>query len=91
MIPKCSRLPLAFGGDEIAHFLECVDFAGNGIEAPGAPVSDGGLTSPDFFTNPPVQPVSLLEFNGALRRRQRALFALAGEETTDGKAHDRSH
>lgn len=37
------------GGDEIAHFLEWVDFAGNGVQAPIAPVSFGGLTFPNFF------------------------------------------
>jgi hypothetical protein len=37
------------GGDEIAHFLEWVDFAGNGVQAPVAPVSFGGLTFPNFF------------------------------------------
>ena len=35
-------------GDEIAHFLEWVDFAGNGVQAPVAPVSGHGLTFPDF-------------------------------------------
>src|SRR3984885_696803 len=28
------------GGDEVAHFLEWVDFAGNGVQAPVAPVTD---------------------------------------------------
>jgi hypothetical protein len=49
------------GGDEIAHFLEWVDFAGNGVQAPVAPVSDHGLTFPNFFTNPPLQPPSLVQ------------------------------
>jgi hypothetical protein len=40
------------GGDEVAHFLEWVDFAGNGVQAPVAPVTDTGLTFPDFFTSP---------------------------------------
>jgi hypothetical protein len=39
------------GGDEIAHFLEWVDFAGNGVQAPVAPVTDKGLTFPDFFAS----------------------------------------
>jgi hypothetical protein len=53
------RITLGIGGDEIAHFLEWVDFAGNGVQAPVAPVSAGGLTFPNFFTNPPnpsIQP-----------------------------------
>jgi len=53
------QITLGIGGDEIAHFLEWVDFAGNGVQAPVAPVSDKGLTFPNFFTNPPnplVQP-----------------------------------
>jgi hypothetical protein len=52
------KITQAIGGDEIAHFLEWVDFAGNGVQAPVAPVSDGGLTFPDFFNplNPLIQP-----------------------------------
>jgi hypothetical protein len=47
------EITLGIGGDEIAHFLEWVDFAGNGVQTPVAPVSDKGLTFPNFFTNPP--------------------------------------
>lgn len=52
------KITLGIGGDEIAHFLEWVDFAGNGVQQPVAPVSDGGLTFPDFFNpvNPLTQP-----------------------------------
>jgi hypothetical protein len=52
------RILFGIGGDEVAHFLEWVDFAGNGVQAPVAPVSDGGLTFPDFFNplNPLTQP-----------------------------------
>ena len=52
------RITLGIGGDEIAHFLEWVDFAGNGVQASVAPVTDQGLTFPDFFStpNPLVQP-----------------------------------
>src|SRR5580693_8659345 len=39
------------GGDEVAHFLEWVDFAGNGVQAPVAPVTDKGLTFPNFFAS----------------------------------------
>jgi hypothetical protein len=48
------------GGDEIAHFLEWVDFAGNGVQQPVAPFSDSisGLSFPNFFSplNPLIQP-----------------------------------
>jgi hypothetical protein len=52
------QVTLGIGGDEIAHFLEWVDFAGNGVQAPVAPVTDQGLTFPDFFNplNPLIQP-----------------------------------
>jgi hypothetical protein len=54
------QITLGIGGDEIAHFLEWVDFAGNGVQAPVAPFTDGklGLTFPNFFTplNPLIQP-----------------------------------
>ena len=43
------KITLGIGGDEIAHFLEWVDFAGNGVQPPVAPVSDQGLTFPNFF------------------------------------------
>jgi hypothetical protein len=48
------KITMAIGGDEIAHFLEWVDFAGNGVQQPVAPVSDSGLTFPDFFA--PINP-----------------------------------
>jgi hypothetical protein len=52
------KITLGIGGDEIAHFLEWVDFAGNGVQAPVAPVSDHGLKFPNFFDplNPLIQP-----------------------------------
>jgi hypothetical protein len=52
------RITLGIGGDEVAHFLEWEDFAGNGVQAPVAPVMDGGLTFPNFFSplNPLIQP-----------------------------------
>jgi hypothetical protein len=46
------KITLGIGGDEIAHFLEWVDFAGNGVQTPVAPVSNGGLTFPNFFKDP---------------------------------------
>ncbi|HVM91944.1 MAG TPA: ferritin-like domain-containing protein [Terriglobales bacterium] len=44
------RIVLSIGGDEVAHFLEWVDFAGNGVSSPIAPFTDptNGLTFPDF-------------------------------------------
>ena len=51
------KITLGISGDEIAHFLEWVDFSGNGVQAPVAPV----MTFPDFFTNPPLQPSSLVQ------------------------------
>ena len=57
--PEVLQIILGIGGDEVAHFLEWVDFAGNSVQAPVAPVTDKGLTFPNLFTNPPnplVQP-----------------------------------
>jgi hypothetical protein len=56
--PEVLQVTLGIGGDEIAHFLEWVDFAGNGVQPTVAPVSDDGLTFPNFFNplNPLVQP-----------------------------------
>jgi hypothetical protein len=47
--PEVVQITLGIGGDEVAHFLEWVDFAGNGVQAPVAPVSDSGLTFPGFL------------------------------------------
>src|SRR6202042_848626 len=54
------KITLGIGGDEIALFLEWVDFAGNGVQAPVAPVSDQGLTFPNFFTRGPLFQPSLI-------------------------------
>ena len=58
--PEVLEITLGIGGDEIAHFLEWVDFAGNGVQAPVAPFKDpiSGLTFPNFFNplNPLIQP-----------------------------------
>ena len=48
------EITLGIGGDEIAHFLEWVDFAGNGVQPPVAPVSFQGLTFPDFTKKGPL-------------------------------------
>ncbi len=52
------RILFGIGGDEVAHFLEWVDFAGNAVQPTVAPVSDDGLTFPNFFDplNPLIQP-----------------------------------
>jgi hypothetical protein len=55
------KITLGIGGDEIAHFLEWVDFAGNGVQPSVAPFTDpiSGLTFPNFFAtplNPQIQP-----------------------------------
>jgi hypothetical protein len=53
------KITLAIGGDEIAHFLEWVDFSGNAVQGPPfnfqnsqTPVTDNGLTFPDFNSDP---------------------------------------
>ena len=44
------RIVVSIGGDEVAHFLEWVDFSGNGVQPPVAPFTDpvSGLTFPNF-------------------------------------------
>jgi hypothetical protein len=61
--PEVLQITLGIGGDEIAHFLEWVDFAGNGVQQPVAPFTDpiSGLSFPDFFNNPPLQPANLVQ------------------------------
>ncbi len=58
--PEVLEITLGIGGDEVAHFLEWVDFAGNGVQAPVAPFRDAisGLKFPNFFSplNPRIQP-----------------------------------
>jgi hypothetical protein len=53
------KIMLSIGGDEIAHFLEWVDFSGNSVQPPVAPVTDptNGLTFPNFdaTVNPLLQ------------------------------------
>jgi hypothetical protein len=54
------KITLGIGGDEIAHFLEWVDFSGNAVQAPVAPFTDSisKLSFPNFFSplNPLKQP-----------------------------------
>jgi hypothetical protein len=58
--PEVLQITLGIGGDEIAHFLEWVDFAGNGVQPAVAPFTDpkSGLSFPNFFSplNPLIQP-----------------------------------
>ncbi len=58
--PEVLEITLGIGGDEIAHFLEWVDFAGNGVQPSVAPFTDSrsGLTFPNFFSplNKLIQP-----------------------------------
>jgi ferritin-like protein len=53
------KILLSIGGDEIMHFLEWVDFSGNGVQPPLAPLTDptNGLTFPNFdvTVNPALQ------------------------------------
>jgi hypothetical protein len=53
------RIVVSIGGDEVAHFLEWVDFSGNGVQPPVAPFTDpiSGLTFPNFDKtfNPALQ------------------------------------
>jgi hypothetical protein len=53
------QILVSIGGDEVAHFLEWVDFAGNGVQPPIAPFTDPvtGLTFPNFdkTANPALQ------------------------------------
>ncbi len=54
------KITLGIGGDEVAHFLEWVDFAGNAVQPPVAPFTDpiSKLSFPNFFNplNPLIQP-----------------------------------
>jgi hypothetical protein len=53
------KIVISIGGDEVAHFLEWVDFAGNGVQPTVAPFTDPvtGLTFPNFdaTVNPSLQ------------------------------------
>jgi hypothetical protein len=53
------KIVFGIGGDEVAHFLEWVDFAGNAVQGPPynfeqsqTPVTDKGLTFPNFNDTP---------------------------------------
>jgi hypothetical protein len=48
------KITLSIGGDEIAHFVEWMDFSGNAVQPPIAPLTDPvtGLTFPNFNKKP---------------------------------------
>jgi hypothetical protein len=52
--PEVLRIVISIGGDEVAHFLEWVDFSGNAVQPPVAPVTDpnNGLVFPNFDATP---------------------------------------
>jgi hypothetical protein len=57
------KIMFSIGGDEVAHFLEWMDFAGNAASSPVAPVTDptNGLTFPDLnATNNPLLQTNLI-------------------------------
>lgn len=59
--PEVVQITLGIGGDEVAHFLEWVDFSGNDVQGPVTLVSDAGVTFSDFFANPPLTLSSLAQ------------------------------
>jgi hypothetical protein len=61
--PEVLKITLSIGGDEICHFLEWVDFSGNSVQPPIAPLpAANGLPGfPNFDAGPPVN--SLLQTN----------------------------
>jgi hypothetical protein len=61
--PEVLKITLGIGGDEICHFLEWVDFSGNSVQPPVAPVTDPttGLTFPNFdVTQNPLLQTNLI-------------------------------
>jgi hypothetical protein len=53
------KIVLSIGGDEVAHFLEWVDFAGNSVQPPAAPLAAAnglpGFPNFDATVNPLLQ------------------------------------
>lgn len=52
--PEVLKIALSIGGDEICHFLEWVDFSGNGVQPPIAPLpaANGLPAFPNFDATP---------------------------------------
>jgi hypothetical protein len=59
------KIMMGIGGDEVCHFLEWVDFAGNAVQAPVAPLAaaNGLPAFPNFDVADPVSPNPLLQTN----------------------------
>src|ERR1700723_1438165 len=57
--PEVLKITLSIGGDEICHFLEWVDFAGNSVQPPVAPLAAAnelpGFPNFDATVNPLLQ------------------------------------
>jgi len=57
------RIMMSIGGDEVAHFVEWMDFSGNAVQPPVAPLTDpdNGLTFPNFnATGDPLLQTNLI-------------------------------
>jgi hypothetical protein len=67
--PEVLEITLGIGGDEIAHFLEWVDFAGNGVQAPIAPFTDSisGLNLSQLFQTSQQEDSAQPDFPGSCR------------------------
>ena len=63
--PEVLKITLGIGGDEICHFLEWVDFAGNAVQPTVAPLAaaNGLPAFPNFDVADPVSPNPLLQTN----------------------------
>ena len=63
--PEVLKITLSIGGDEIAHFLEWVDFSGNSVQPPLAPMAaaNGLPAFPNFDAPDPVTANPLLQTN----------------------------
>jgi len=63
--PEVLKITLGIGGDELCHFLEWVDFSGNAVQAPLAPLAaaNGLPAFPNFDVADPVSPSPLLQTN----------------------------
>ena len=63
--PEVLKITLSIGGDELCHFLEWVDFAGNSVQPTVAPLAaaNGLPAFPNFDVADPVSPNPLLQTN----------------------------
>ncbi len=84
------QIVVSIGGDEVAHFLEWVDFAGNGASAPLAPLTDPvtGLHIPDLnASGSPLTQTNLI-FSHPLRIHQ-PIFATMCCDSSHRSSRDR--